>query len=402
MALADITGSEIIKAIEECDRLGREEFLRTYGFKRAQRYLLSHSGRPYDSKAIVGVAHGYLLDQGPLEAKAFSGGADRAVALLRRLGFAVVDGPGVEGKAYEELLSRVHTLKVNRASGRPLLYQPITLLWAIGRARRGDERLLSWNATVEAVRSLLEQHGTRGERPRPDYPIAALYHAGLWALHDNSDLVPTAHGDSTLRRWFADNHPRGGLVEPTYDLLRRSGEARVAVIDTLLSTYFDGLDYGPLLHDVGLYDDDIADDLATDDAEPLPPVVTAAQYDRLCRIVEHREGENRDRRTSDTSYNPFRSGTARRAVLLRSKGVCENPNCTGQPADVTSKGAPILEVDHIMDLARGGRDHPSQMVALCPNCHAIKTRGRSREELREVLLEVAQDRHTYWTMFEDD
>ncbi|MFF7393171.1 HNH endonuclease signature motif containing protein [Streptomyces scabiei] len=401
MALADITGSEITKAIEECDRLGRERFLRTHGFKRSRRYLLSHNGRLYDSKAIVGAAHGYLLDQAPLEAKAFSGGADHAVALLRKLGFAVVDGPGAPLEASEELLNRVAKLKVNRASGRPLLYQPITLLWAIGRARCGEERLLSWNASVEAVRSLLEQHGMRRERPRPDYPVAALYHAGLWELHDHSSPVPTAHGDSALRRWFADNQPRGGLVEPTYDLLRRSGEARVAVIDALLSTYFDGLDYGPLLHDVGLYDDEIADDLANDDAEPLPPVVTAARYDRLCQIVEHRESENQARRTPATSYNPFRSGTARRAVLLRSKGICENPNCTGQPADVTAKGGPILEVDHVLDLAGGGRDHPSQMVALCPNCHAIKTRGRSREELRTELLEVAQKRHTYWIKFED-
>ncbi|MFE2426833.1 HNH endonuclease [Streptomyces sp. NPDC059373] len=402
MALADITGSEITKAIEECDRLGRDRFLHTHGFKRARRYLLSHNGKFYDSMAIVGSAHGYLADQEPLEAKAFSGGADHAVALLRKLGFAVADSPGAGLEDYEEFLSCVDRLRVNRASDRPLLYQPITLLWAIGRARREEERLVSWNATAEAVCSLLERHGMRGERPRPDYPVAALYHADLWELHDHSGLVPTAHGDSALRRWFADNQPRGGFVEPIYDMLHRSGEARVAVIDALLSTYFGDLDYGPLLHDVGLYDDEVADDLTNDAAEPLPPVVTAAQYDRLCRIVEHREGENRGMRTPDTSYNPFRSGTARRAVLLRSTGVCENPNCTGQPADVTSKGAPILEVDHVMDLARGGRDHPSRMVALCPNCHAIKTRGQSREELRALLLEVAQERHTHWTTFEDD
>ncbi|MFD7222940.1 HNH endonuclease signature motif containing protein [Streptomyces sp. NPDC059892] len=402
MALADITGAEIIKAIEECDRLGRETFLRTHGFKRARRYLLSHNGRLYDSKAIIGVAHAYLLGQGPLEARAFSGGADHAVALLRKLGFAIVDSFGAEWEAYEWLLSRLDELKVNRSSGRPLLYQPIALFWAIGRAYRGEARILSWTATEEAVRSLLDRHGMRGERPRPDYPVAALYHVGLWELRDHSDSVPTAHGDSALRRWFADNRPRGGLVESAYDLLHRSGEARVAAIDTLLSIYFDGLDYGPLLHDVGLYDNEIADDLTADGIEPLSPVITAAQYERLCRIVEHQEGENRGRYTPDTSYNPFRSGTARRAVLLRSKGVCENPNCTGQPADVTAKGTPILEVDHVVDLACGGRDHPSRMVALCPNCHAIKTRGRSQEELRAVLLEVARERHIHWITIKDD
>ena len=41
----------------------------------------------------------------------------------------------------------------------------------------------------------------------------------------------------------------------------------------------------------------------------------------------------------------------------------------------------------------GGPDYPGQMIALCPNCHAMKTRGRSREELRPVLLEAARQHH---------
>ena len=44
--------------------------------------------------------------------------------------------------------------------------------------------------------------------------------------------------------------------------------------------------------------------------------------------------------------------------------------------------------------ALGGPDDPAQMVALCPNCHAIKTRGRTRETLRQMLLEVARTRHS--------
>ncbi|WP_372494440.1 HNH endonuclease signature motif containing protein [Actinoallomurus purpureus] len=41
----------------------------------------------------------------------------------------------------------------------------------------------------------------------------------------------------------------------------------------------------------------------------------------------------------------------------------------------------MLEVDHIDQLADGGRDHPIQMIALCPDCHAVKTRGRTRHRL---------------------
>ncbi|MFE2128634.1 hypothetical protein [Streptomyces amritsarensis] len=48
-------------------------------------------------------------------------------------------------------------------------------------------------------------------------------------------------------------------------------------------------------------------------------------------------------------------------------------------------------------MAEGGRDHPRQMVALCPNCHAMKDRGTSREALRALLRQVASTEHERWS-----
>lgn len=416
MAMADISAAEVRKAVEECDELGRGAFLRKHRFHPARRYLLRYGGRLYDSKAIVGAAHGFLPGREALPASAFSGGADHAVAVLRALGFEVVDAQGLD-LAQAELLGRLRRLRVNRATGRPLLHQPITLLWAIGRARRGEPRLAGWAETADALGGLLARHGAHGERARPDYPVAALHRAGLWELRGHAGPVPSAHGDSALRHWFADTAPEGGLTAPVYDLLHRSGETRVAVIDTLLAGYFDGMDEAPLLRDVGLYDDGVADDPAADgartadpagavdadaEADALAQVARAAQYDRLCRVVERHEERDRRRRGTSVSHDPLRSGAARRAVLLRCGGRCENPGCTGQPTDVTTAGAAILEVDHVEDLALGGRDHPSRMVALCPNCHAVKTRGRTRERLRAVLLAVAEEQHARFTGSADE
>ncbi|MGW2886412.1 hypothetical protein ACWDDN_13845 [Streptomyces griseoruber] len=92
MALTDITASAVIQAVEEFDRLDRDAFLETHGFGRARRYFLEYNGRRYDSKAIVGVAHGYVPGQEVLESGEFSGGEGHAVSVLRELGFSVVDG----------------------------------------------------------------------------------------------------------------------------------------------------------------------------------------------------------------------------------------------------------------------------------------------------------------------
>jgi hypothetical protein len=53
----------VLRALQEFDRLERDQFLSTYGFKRARTYFLRHGDRDYDSKAIAGVAHGMALLQ---------------------------------------------------------------------------------------------------------------------------------------------------------------------------------------------------------------------------------------------------------------------------------------------------------------------------------------------------
>ncbi|WP_190136212.1 HNH endonuclease signature motif containing protein [Streptomyces longispororuber] len=300
------------------------------------------------------------------------------------------------------LVDRVGTLRVAHAPTGPRLYQPITLLWAVGRAFRGEPRTLPWEETRAALGRLLTRHGLRGERARPDYPVLALHNAGLWTLHGSGGAAPPAHGDAELRRWCAAHRPVSGLAEPVHALLRTSGEARVAVIQALVGRFYDGLDETPLLEDLGLYDAAVADDGNRVESRPrarpaTPPgtgaLVTAAQYERWCALAERREESARGRRRAHLSEDPIRSAAARRAVLIRSGGRCESPGCAGQPDDVTDRGDPILEVDHVLELTRGGRDHPGQMIALCPNCHAVKTRGSTREELRAVFRTVARERH---------
>src|SRR6202034_3913613 len=89
MALRDITRAQILAAIEEYDKLGQERFLTKYQFDRSRAYLLIHDGKAYDSKAIVGAAHGFGLGNEALSAGQFSGGEATVGRLLRRLGFTV-------------------------------------------------------------------------------------------------------------------------------------------------------------------------------------------------------------------------------------------------------------------------------------------------------------------------
>jgi hypothetical protein len=95
MSLRDITSPAAVhQALKECDELGREKFLSDHGFGFARKYFLVHEGHHYDSKAIVGVAHGYQFpEQGQLRSRDFSGGERTVRAKLKDLGFEVSCAP---------------------------------------------------------------------------------------------------------------------------------------------------------------------------------------------------------------------------------------------------------------------------------------------------------------------
>ncbi len=91
MALRDLTSREaVLAAMDEFNTLGRAGFLQHYGFGQARDYEVTFDGKRYDSKAIVGAAHGHQHPSlGPLKSGDFSGG-EPTISKLRELGFDVV------------------------------------------------------------------------------------------------------------------------------------------------------------------------------------------------------------------------------------------------------------------------------------------------------------------------
>ncbi|WP_433315672.1 HNH endonuclease [Micromonospora chersina] len=88
MGYNDVTREAVLSAVAEFDRVGRAEFLRAAGFGRAKHYFLDVEGRLYDSKAIVGFAHGVSGDR-PWRSPDLLGGEKTVAARLRTLGFIV-------------------------------------------------------------------------------------------------------------------------------------------------------------------------------------------------------------------------------------------------------------------------------------------------------------------------
>ena len=74
----------MLEAIAEFDQIGEEAFLADYAFGRSYRFMVNHSDRRYNCKALLGAADRYQFPQrAPLGRGDFIGGAQTTTVLQR-------------------------------------------------------------------------------------------------------------------------------------------------------------------------------------------------------------------------------------------------------------------------------------------------------------------------------
>ena len=83
-----VTRTEVLRAIQEYDRLGPEAFYTAHGFARTTTYELVWDERRYPPKAILGTAYEFATGQ-RLASGDFEGGKTGAVRVLGKLGFTI-------------------------------------------------------------------------------------------------------------------------------------------------------------------------------------------------------------------------------------------------------------------------------------------------------------------------
>jgi len=83
-----VTRTDVLRAIEEYDRLGPGGFFSAHGFAPTTTYELVWDERRYPPKAILGTAYEFATGQ-RLGSGDFEGGKSGAVSVLGKLGFTV-------------------------------------------------------------------------------------------------------------------------------------------------------------------------------------------------------------------------------------------------------------------------------------------------------------------------
>ncbi|MFI5612759.1 hypothetical protein [Amycolatopsis sp. NPDC051903] len=81
--------ADVVRALEEYDRLGAEGFFAAHGFGPSRSYELVWRERRYPHKAVLGTAYEFATGE-RLAPADFEGGRSGAVKVLEKLGFSIV------------------------------------------------------------------------------------------------------------------------------------------------------------------------------------------------------------------------------------------------------------------------------------------------------------------------
>jgi hypothetical protein len=83
-----VTHDHVVRAIQEYDRLGPEQFFSEHGFAPTTTYELLWEDSSYPPKAILGTAYEFATGR-RLGSADFEGGKSGAVKVLGKLGFTI-------------------------------------------------------------------------------------------------------------------------------------------------------------------------------------------------------------------------------------------------------------------------------------------------------------------------
>ena len=172
----------------------------------------------------------------------------------RRVRALAGTGLRTETLTAEDVLEALEGLHMQEGpDGLAKRHQPLTLLWAIGRARQGKQPLAPWPVARTEIGELIRRFGREADAANPYLPFLALNRTGLWTL--TSDPPRRGTGPDARRRWLNNTKTvvAGGLTQPFYDLMTET-EAATKVVARLLDTYFSDVDADSLLQAAGLQD----------------------------------------------------------------------------------------------------------------------------------------------------
>ena len=151
----------------------------------------------------------------------------------------------------DDLLKKVHAIRVDTRHGRRSPHKPLLLLLSIGRHSNGYARLASFSDIEQDLNKLIRRFGLPNSRENAHYPFWHLRNDGIWEIDKPEQVRITSAGDAYVSD-LREHGTRGGLARGVLSVLERDPSLVWRVVQGLLNDYFPPSLHEDVLMEVGL------------------------------------------------------------------------------------------------------------------------------------------------------
>lgn len=131
-------------------------------------------------------------------------------------------------------------------------HKPLLLLYALGRASRGEPRWIPYADVDRDLRDLLIEFGPSRRSHHPEYPFWRLQNDALWELQGAEQLESRKGKDDAKKSELLKHHVQGALPEPIFEAVQHNPRLLASLAQGLLDAHFPSTFHEDILREMGL------------------------------------------------------------------------------------------------------------------------------------------------------
>jgi putative restriction endonuclease len=152
----------------------------------------------------------------------------------------------------EELIRRIHNLKMWQRGDQRAPHKPLLLLYALGRCLRGQDRLIPYADVDRDLRKLLSDFGPPRQSLHPENPFCRLQTDGIWELWGAENLQGEVEAKDIPKTKLLRHNVHGGFTQDIYRSLISDRQLVTELVTKILEANFPATYHEDLLQAVGI------------------------------------------------------------------------------------------------------------------------------------------------------
>ena len=151
-----------------------------------------------------------------------------------------------------EIKKKFDAITVWTRGGERAPLKPLLALYAIGRALRGEPRMVEYAQVDRDIGRLLVEFGPRRQSYHPEYPFWRLQNDRLWELSQTEGLSVRRGNTDAKKSELLEHNVQGGFPPEVFEELSRNKTLARQIVQDLLDANFPETLHGDILDAVGI------------------------------------------------------------------------------------------------------------------------------------------------------